>query len=111
MTEPVETRRVYRDFTPEERAHWEQAVRETEAELPRLMAQLSQLRAAAAEPSLSGQLRRAVHSATLPLPRIADRCAIDLRTLGAFLRGEATLPSDVMDRLAEVLGDQLAPPK
>jgi hypothetical protein len=73
-------------------------------ELPEL-AQRDQMRKEAREEAtLSGELRRAVHANDLTLNQIAAKAGITLLLLDDFLTGERTLRSDVMDRLAEVLG-------
>ncbi len=59
------------------------------------------------EATLSGELRRAVHASELTLSAIAARAGITPLVLDDFLTGERTLRSDVIDRLADVLGCQL----
>ena len=56
------------------------------------------------EPTLSGELRRAVHCSDLSLGEIAVRSGITPIVLDDFLTGERTLRSDVLDRLAGALG-------
>lgn len=108
--EEIKWGRTFREFTPEELAHWEQAVREAEEiDYPDLMAQLPILRAKAAEPTISGRLRRAIHTSPHPLRALAARVGTDEVTINAFLLGEQSLPSEVVDRLAEVLGYELTP--
>ncbi len=60
------------------------------------------------EATLSGQLRRAIHASGLSLSAVADQTGITPLLLDEFLTGERTLRSDVMDRLANVLGCQLS---
>jgi hypothetical protein len=73
-------------------------------ELPDL-AKRDQMRKEAQEaPTLSGELRRAIHASELKLKTIAALTGIKLNMLDEFLTGEKTLRSDVMDRLANVLG-------
>lgn len=108
--DPMHVRRRMVEMTPEQQAQWEAARREAEErDVPDLLAQMPLLDAAAAEPTLSGQLRQAIHTAPFPLPLIAQQVGIETGKLGAFLRAEETLPSDVMDRLATVLGYHLMP--
>ncbi len=59
------------------------------------------------ERTLSGELRRAIHASDLSLAELAARAAITPAMLDDFLTGERTLRSDVMDRLASVLGYEL----
>ena len=55
-----------------------------------------------------GQLRRALHASELSLSAIAAGAGITPLLLDEFLTGERTLRSDVIDRLANVLGCQLS---
>src|SRR5438132_1703650 len=72
-------------------------------ELPELAAKQQRLSAAAQEPTHSGALRRAVHASRILLDELADRAGIDLDTLEAFLLGDRTLTSDIIDRLTNIL--------
>jgi hypothetical protein len=63
---------------------------------------------ASEEATLSGQLRRAVHASDLSLAAVAVQVGIPLLVLDEFLTGERTLRSDVLDRLAAVLGYTLS---
>ena len=60
------------------------------------------------EATLSGELRRAIHASDLPLSAIAANVGVPPVVLDDFLTGDRTLRSDVMDRLARVLGYELA---
>ena len=101
------TRRVSRDLTDVERDCLQQLREQIAVELPELTAR-DQLRFEARnEATLSGELRRAVHESPLPLSAIASQAGIEPMVLDEFLTGERTLRSDVMDRLATVLGYNL----
>lgn len=63
---------------------------------------------ARAEATLSGEIRRAVHSSDMSLTSIAAKAGIPALLLDEFLTGESTLRSDVLDRLAMVLGFSMA---
>jgi hypothetical protein len=102
-----EIRRVYRQFTPEERERWLKARAEVEAELPEILARHRVLREAAAEPTLSGALRRAIHRTGLLLPQVAKEVGLSESQIHEFLLGERTLRSDVLDRLARAVGFDL----
>ena len=78
------------------------------AELPEMIARDQMRREAREEQTLSGELRRAVHTSDLLLSSIAAKAAISQTLLDDFLTGERTLRSDVLDRLAETLGCQLS---
>lgn len=100
-------RRIERELTDEEQERLRRAREETERELPALIEQGRQLKDAANEPTLSGQLRRAVHASDLTIAQIADHVGITPIQLGEFLTGESPLPSDVLDQLAHMLGCEL----
>lgn len=73
------------------------------AELPELIEKDQRLYDAMREPTTSGALRQAIHASKMLLPDLADRAQTDMDTLDAFLTGERSLTSDVIDRLATVL--------
>ena len=73
------------------------------AELPHLKERGQRLDEAAAENSLSGHLRRAIHESGRRLKKIAAEVGIDVFVLCDFLEGTATLRSDVLDRLAQAV--------
>jgi hypothetical protein len=91
-------------MTPELRERWQRAVRETEAELPDMLSHGERLREAAAEETLSGLLRRAIHHSHRRLESIATAAGIPIEDLNAFLSGDRTLRSDVLDRVALAVG-------
>ncbi len=99
-----ESKRITRELTPDEQQrlmhHREAIVKE----LPELIQRDQMRKEAQEEPTLSGELRRAIHASSLPLSAIAAQAGIALIVLDDFLTGERTLRSDVMDRLAKVLG-------
>ena len=74
------------------------------AELPELRERGKRLEEAAAENSLTGHLRRAIHRSGRPLNRIATEAGLDLFVLCDFLEGTTNLRSDVLDRLAQAVG-------
>src|SRR5437870_169990 len=74
------------------------------AELPELIERGRLLDEAAAENSLSGHLRRAIHRSGRPLKAIAAEVGLDVSVLCDFLEGTRTLRSDVLDRLAQAVG-------
>ena len=84
-------------------------------ELPELIERGKRLKEAAAENSLSGHLRRAVHGSGQPLKTIASATGLDHFVLCDFLEGTRTLQSDVLDRLAQAVGATIqfepAPPR
>ncbi len=78
-------------------------------ELPALAAKHERLCEAAQEPTHSGALRRAVHASKILLDDLAHRARTDLDTLDAFLTGDRTLTSDLIDRLTNILQLKLEP--
>jgi hypothetical protein len=73
------------------------------AEFPELIERSRLLDEAAAENSLSGHLRRAIHHSGRPLTKIAAEAGLDAFVLCDFLEGTRTLRSDVLDRLAQAV--------
>lgn len=96
-------------MSDEQRAAWQEACREVEAELPDLIVRNRLATAAAAEATVSGELRRAIHAGPSSLEKIADCVGVSVLELDQFLTGERSLPSHVMDRLAAELGYELKP--
>src|SRR6266851_1498898 len=72
-------------------------------ELPELIERGRLLDEAAAENSLCGHLRRALHRSGRPLKKIAAEVGLDVFVLCDFLEGTRTLRSDVLDRLAQAV--------
>jgi hypothetical protein len=72
-------------------------------ELPELIERGRLLDEAAAENSLSGHLRGAIHRSGRPLKKIAAEVGLDVFVLCDFLEGTRTLRSDVLDRLAQAV--------
>ena len=103
----LQPRRISRELTAEQRRRLEDQQQQIAAELPDLAARDQMRKEAREETTLSGELRRAVHSSQLSLTTIAERIGIEPLVLDDFLTGDRTLRSDVMDRLAIVLEFQL----
>lgn len=102
-------KRVTRELTPAEQARLAKYREQIAAELPDLVARDQMRKDARTETTLSGQLRRAVHQSDMSLAELAARVGISPITLDDFLTGERTLRSDVMDRLAQIVGYELSP--
>ena len=73
-------------------------------ELPELTVRDARMQEAAAEDTLCGYLRRAIHRSRRSLRDIARDAGIGPLVLIDFLEGERTLRSDVLDRLAHAAG-------
>ena len=100
----TQAKRVYVELSDEKRAQvkrWQAQVKE---ELPDLAKRLQMANEAAEENTFSGELRRAIHASGLTLQAIADRTGTTPIVLDEFLTGERTLRSDLIDRLAALLG-------
>ncbi len=101
-------RRITRKLTRQELKRLKASREQIARELPELIKLDQRRKEASEEATLSGELRRAVHGSGLSLSKIAARVRITPLLLDDFLSGERTLRSDVMDRLAEVLGYELS---
>ncbi|MBI4579688.1 MAG: hypothetical protein HY718_08305 [Planctomycetes bacterium] len=97
-------RRVTRVLSSQQRASLRRHRRQIAAELPDLAVRDQMRKEASDEPTLSGELRRAIHASPLSLADIAARAGIPPLALDEFLTGERTLRSDVLDRLTSSLG-------
>ena len=103
MTTP-HARRVMRELTPEEQGRLRLAREQVAARTARSGRARPDADEAREEATLSGELHRAVHASPLSLSAIAERTGVTPLALDEFLTGERTLGSDVLDRLAGVLG-------
>ena len=103
-------RRVTRVLTTQQKARLERNRRRIARELPELVAGDQSRKEARDEPTLSGELRRAIHASLMSLTDIAALAAVTPLALDEFLTGERTLRSDVLDRLATSLGLELRVP-
>ena len=106
-----EVRRHYVTASEIDRRRWEQAVRETEAELPELIRLGEQIAAAKAQPTLCGALRRAFHRSDerFRFDEFAGQLRVAPVDLNEWLAGQQSLPSDVLDRMAILLRLELVP--
>jgi hypothetical protein len=102
-----QARRITRDLSPEERERLQQHRDQIARELPDLALRDQMRKEAREEATLSGALRRAIHASEFSLSTIAARTGITPLMLDDFLTGERTLRSDILDRLAVVLGYEL----
>jgi len=102
-----QARRITRELTPSEKERLKKYRKQVAQELPELQARDQMRKDAREENTLSGELRRAIHESDLSLAEIAAQAGITPIMLDDFLTGERTLRSDVIDRLASVLGCEL----
>jgi len=104
----TETNRTYDELSEEKRAQIRRAQQLVKEELPDLANRLRMATEAAEEKTFSGELRRAIHASGFHLNYIADRVCTKPVVIDEFLTGERTLRSDVIDRLAALLGCTLS---
>ncbi len=86
-----------------QRAKLRDAINEERGGLEANAGKLNQLLLAEQEPGFSGSLRRAISRSQRPIVDLAAEVTVDPRVLDAFRAGAMTLPSDVVDRLVDVL--------
>jgi hypothetical protein len=91
-------------LTPELMLRLQQDRQAIAEELPELQVRNARMSKAAAEDTLSGHLRRAVHASPRPIRDIAEDSGISSDILCDFLEGTQTLSSDVIDRLMRAVG-------
>lgn len=103
-----ELRRVTRESSPEDQARLREARDQIAQELPDLALRDRMRKEASEERTVSGELRRAIHASDLSLTAIAEAAGVTPLVLDEFLTGERTLRSDVLDRIAKVLGFELS---
>ncbi len=75
-----------------------------DAEADDMAQRAERMREAAAEKSLCGELRRAVHGCGIHMKTIAERVGIDPITFSEWLQGVRNLRSDVLDRVTQAVG-------
>jgi hypothetical protein len=104
---------IFHDETPEEAARID-AIDDIEASPAGRQAAAEgfrKLRAACVGDGFAAVLRRAISAEIrrrdVTVHKFAADAGIDLLALEAFRRGEGTLPSDVIERLVEVVGLQV----
>jgi hypothetical protein len=78
------------------------------AELPEAVQRAERLREAAAENTVSGRVRHAVHQSRRPLDAVARDAGIPIELLCDWLAGDRTLRSDALDRIAQAVGAEMA---
>ena len=103
-----------RPATAEERRKLQRYRRQVEKDLPELRRQATrterEMRASAMlEPTVSGQLRRAISDSGMDHRELADQTGLSPKALAEFLVGAAALDSQAVDRLATFLKHQLKP--
>lgn len=100
-------KRVTRTLTEQEQERLQKNRDRIADELPDLQVRDQMRKEAREEATVSGELRRAVHASGKSIDEISSQVGISPVALDEFLTGERTLRSDILDRLAQVLGYQL----
>ena|ERR1043165_3095692 len=100
----TQVKRSYVELSEDKRAQIRRAQALVKEELPELAKRLRIATEAAEENTFSGELRRAIHASGFHLNYIGERVGTTPIVIDEFLTGERTLRSDVIDRLAALLG-------
>ena len=100
-------RRVMINFTAEQKKEWQDAVALELASKEENIAHFHKIEAAARQPGLFGDVRRAISSSRRPLNELAAAIGVDPHRLSDFRADDADLSSDELDRLVEALGLRL----
>lgn len=75
-----------------------------DAEADEMAQRAERMKEAAAELSLCGELRRAVHQSGIHMKILAERIGLDPIVFSEWLQGVRNLRSDVLDRVAQSVG-------
>src|SRR5260370_6878796 len=102
--------RITRELTPAEQERFKRDRDLIAKELPDLILRDQMRKEAKKEPTLSGELGRAIHANEQDLSDIASQAGITPIQLDEFLTDERPLRSDVMDRLATALAFNIQVP-
>jgi hypothetical protein len=113
MSQP-EIRRIRRPATEEERRKLRKYQEEVKQDLPELRRQAAETEAdmrvaAMHEPTVSGQLRRAIAECGLDHRELAAQTGLSPKILAEFLVGTTALDSVAIDKLAAILKHELKP--
>jgi hypothetical protein len=100
----AESKPTYIELSDERRAQIRRAQAQVKDELPELAQRLRMANEAAQESTFSGELRRAIHASGHHLNYVASHAGTTAVVIDEFLTGERTLRSDLIDRLAALLG-------
>ena len=100
-------RRVYMEFTPEQRREYQELVALEMAGNEANIARARKIKAAAEQPGFFGDIRRAILLSRPSIPDLATAIGVDRQILSDFHAGEAELPAAALDRLLERLGLRL----
>ena len=109
-----EAKRSKRELTAEEREKLLKYREQIKRELPELRERAKQFEserreAAMLEPTISGQLRRAIADSGLDRRELAERVGVSGKAIAEFLIGMRCLDSQAIDKLGALLNQELKP--
>jgi hypothetical protein len=99
--------RIFVQFTPEQRKAWREALEKELAGRYENIAHHRKVIAAAAQPSFSGDIRRAILLSRRSEGELAGAIGVEPRLLSDYRAGDAELHAAALDRLVETLGLRL----
>jgi hypothetical protein len=100
-------RRVFLQFTPEQRRAWRQIVDQEMAGKEENIAHFRKIKAAAEQPGFFGDVRRAILLSRPSINQLAADIGVEPSVLSDFQAGDAELPAAALDRLIDRLGLRL----
>ena len=95
------------DFTEQQKANWQQAVCEAQADRDATIRQMKNIREAARQPGFFGDIRRAILSSRRPVSELATIIGVEARVLSDFRAAEGELPARALETLIAELGLRL----
>jgi len=95
------------EFTSEQKRQWEAEVATEQAGKDENIAHHRKIQAAAREPGLLGDVRRAITFSRRPIGELASELGIGERLLLDFRAADADLPSAILAKLVDILGLRL----
>ena len=100
-------RRIYMELTPQQKKDYREAVAQEMAGKEANIAHCRKIQAAAEQPGVFGDIRRAVLLSRPSIAELAVVIGVEARLLSDFQAGEAELPAAALDRLLATLGLRL----
>jgi hypothetical protein len=95
------------EFTPEQKQQYQNAAAAELAAKAENLAHHRKIQAAANEPGLLGDMRRAITFSRRPVHDLAAELGIDERLLSDFRAADADLPAEILAKLVDCLGLRL----
>jgi len=100
-------RRIYLEFTPEQRKNYREAVAVEMAGKEANIARARKIKAAAEAPGFFGDIRRAIILSRPSIQELALAIGVEPAVLSDFQAGEAELSAKAVERLLDKLGLRL----